>query len=412
MTKIAIIGGGAAGLMAATAAKSAGNGQVTVFEKNPVLAKKIYITGKGRCNVTNTASVRETVDNIPRGGKFLLSALTAFPPEEVREFFEKAGVPLKVERGGRIFPVSDQAADIARALEKRAREALCRIKKESVLSIQKEKGAFLIRTATGEEAFDRVIIATGGASYPGTGSDGDGYRFARALGHSVTPPRPSLIPLIAKEALCRECMGLSLKNVAITVEKENGKKVYEDFGEMLFTHFGVSGPMILSASAYLDFEKEKSYRLFINLKPALTPEALDKRVLSDFQENQNRDLINSLSRLLPQKLIRPVIALSGLDERKKIHLITKEERQTLVQVIRHLPLTVTGTRPLKEAIITRGGVNLKEINPSTMESKLVPGLFFAGEVLDADALTGGFNLQIAFSTGHLAGQKSSQEELC
>lgn len=411
MGKIAIIGGGAAGLLAAGTAGEK-RADVTLFEKNPMTGKKILITGKGRCNVTCDAEVREMEKHLPRGGKFLRSALYAFPPSEVFRFFESEGVPLKIERGGRVFPVSDRARDIRDALEKYAlREKNVTLKKEKVLSVKKDGQTFLVETPKGIERFDRVLIATGGLSYPGTGSDGDGYRFAKALGHRITPCRPALIPLTVKESLPVEAMGLSLKNVSVRIENASEKKIYEDFGEMLFCHFGVSGPVILSASSYLDFEKEKEYRLFLDLKPALSAEELDKRVLSDFRENQNRDFINSLNRLLPQKLIEPMIALSDIDPRKKVNLISREERQRLVSLLKKLPLTVTGTRPVKEAIVTRGGIALDEIDPRTMESRIVPGLFFAGEVIDADGLTGGFNLQIAFSTGRLAGEALSKEEL-
>ncbi len=410
--KIAVIGGGAAGLMAAAVAAEQGGGSVTLFEKNPVCGKKICITGKGRCNLTNIASVRDTEEAVVRGGKFLRTALYAFPSEALMAYFEELGVPLKTERGGRVFPVSDRAADIANALTKKclSYENLSLVKKK-VLSLSTLDQGFLIKTAESEENFDRVLIATGGKSYPGTGSDGDGYAFAQALGHCIIPPRPALIPLVAKERFCQEAMGLSLKNCALRVETLGGKKVYEDFGEMLFCHFGVSGPMVLSASSYLDFEKESQYRLILDLKPALTFEELDKRVLSDLEENRNRDMVNALNRLLPQKLIRPVLSLAELDERKKVNLLSREERLRLVKTIKALPLTITGTRPLTEAIVTRGGVALKEINPRTMESRLVSGLYFAGEVLDADALTGGFNLQIAFSTGYLAGSHITKEEL-
>ncbi len=404
MKKIAIVGAGAAGLMAAVAAGEEG-ASVTLLEQNPVCGKKIGITGKGRCNVTNTADLREMQEKIPRGAKFLLSALYAFPPEEVQNFFQSQGVPLKVERGGRVFPVSDRAGDIVKALEKAAlSQRNVTLKKSRVLSLQKEAESFAVHTESGTELFDRVLLATGGASYPLTGSDGSGYALARALGHRILPPRPALIPLIVKESLCREAMGLSLKNCAIRVETASGKKVYEDFGELLFTHFGLSGPIILSASSFLDFDREAFYHLYLDLKPALTEDALDRRVLSDFAENQNRDFVNSLSRLLPQKLIAPLVSLSGIDPRKKVNLITREERGRLVRLLKKIPLTVTGSRPLKEAIVTRGGVDCGEVNPRTMESRLVPGLYFAGEILNVDALTGGFNLQIAFSTGHLSGK--------
>ncbi len=409
--KIAIIGGGAAGLMAACQVDTK-HAFVTLFEKNAFCGKKICITGKGRCNVTNTASVREMEEVIPRGGKFLRTALYAFDSQQVMNFFEEKGVPLKTERGGRVFPVSDKAKDIANALTKSALSSprIC-LKKEKVLSIEKTPDGFLLKTKEGEEIFSRVLIATGGKTYPLTGSDGDGYLFAKSLGHTVSDLKPALVPLVAKEAFCKDAMGLSLKNTALVIKNKNGKTVYEDFGEMLFCHFGISGPMVLSASSHLDFDKEKEYFVSLDLKPALTKEALDKRILSDFKENQNKDLVNALDRLLPQKLIRPVIALSHIPERKKVNLVTKEERIRLVSTLKEMPLTVVGTRPLEEGIITRGGVPLSEIDPRTMQSRITPGLFFAGEVLDADALTGGFNLQIAFSTGYLAGKNISREDL-
>lgn len=410
--KIAIIGGGAAGLTAAATADQNEKNTVVLYDKNAFLGKKLAITGKGRCNVTNTATVAETEQMIPRGGKFLRTALYAFPPEAVRAFFEDAGVPLKEERGGRVFPVSDKARDVVDALVKKALDnPRVTLRKEAVLSLEKNEEGFLVKSEKRTDLFDRVLVATGGKSYPLTGSTGDGYRFAEGLGHAVVPPSPALVPLVTSESLPKEAMGLSLKNTALTVKTTSGKTVYEDFGEMLFCHFGISGPMVLSASSYLDFEKEKQYRIFLDLKPALSEEALDKRILSDFGENRNRDLINAMNRLLPQKLIVPILKAAKLDERKKVHLITREERRRLADAIKNLPLTVTGTRPIAEAIVTRGGVSLKEINPRTMESKLVPGLFFAGEVLDADALTGGFNLQIAFSTGFLAGENILREEL-
>ena len=410
--KIAIIGGGAAGLMAAVSAAESGAARVTLYEKNTRCGKKLSITGKGRCNVTNTASVPQMEEKIPRGAKFLRSALYAFPPEALRLFLEEAGVPLKVERGGRVFPVSDRAEDVADALIQKALSyENVSFRHHAVLDVKKSPEGFLIRDGEKEDLFDRVLIATGGKSYPGTGSDGDGYRFAALLGHKIEPLKPALVPLVAKESFCREAMGLSLKNCALRVENRAGKTVYDAFGEMLFCHFGVSGPLVLSASSYLDFEKEKEYRAFIDLKPALDAETLDKRVLSDFGDNSNRDLINALNRLLPQKIISPVLACGDLPPRKKVHLVTREERARLVSAVKNLPLTLVGTRPLSEAIVTRGGVSLKEVDPRTLESRLVPGLFFAGEVLDVDALTGGFNLQIAFSTGRLAGKSLSREDV-
>lgn len=410
MNTIAIIGGGAAGMTAAIRAAEFG-ASVTLFEKNPLCGKKLLITGKGRCNVTNASSVSDTERSIVRGGKFLRTALYAFPPDEVCAFFEENGVPLKVERGNRVFPVSDSAKDIADALIRKMSHLKVTLRKEAVRLLEKDGASFLVRTDRTEERFSRVLIATGGASYPGTGSTGDGYRFASSLGHRVLPPKPSLVPLTVREDLCRQAMGLSLKNCSVRFESASGKTVYEDFGELLFTHFGVSGPVILSASAFLDFDRAEPYQLRIDLKPALSFEQLDKRVLRDFSDASNRDLVNVLDRLLPQKLIKPILAAAGIEPHKKVNLVTRAEREALVSTVKGLALTVTGTRPLSEAIITRGGVALDEIDPRTMQSRLVPGLFFAGEILDADALTGGFNLQIAFSTAHLAGEKIAQEVL-
>jgi len=412
MSQIAIIGGGAAGLMAAAVLGEHSEHRVTLFEGSGRFGRKLRITGKGRCNVTNAAPVAKMPEMIPRGGKFLLTALYSFPPEEVCRFFEERGVPLKTERGGRIFPVSDQAGDVVDCLVRAALKSN-RVKKclQRVRALEKTEEGFLIHTEEKALLFDRVLLATGGLSYPRTGSTGDGYAFARALGHHVEPPRPALCPLVTSESLPREAMGLSLKNCAIRVETLGGKRVYEDFGELLFTHFGLSGPVILSASSYLDFTAEKSYRLILDLKPALTREMLDQRILRDFKEWNQRDLIRVAAGLLPQKLLSPLLRRAGLEEHKKVSSLTREERLRLVDTVKALSFTLTGHRPIEEAIVTRGGVSLKEINPRTMESKLIPGLYFAGEVMDADALTGGFNLQIALSTGHLAGESLSREEL-
>ena len=411
MLEIGIVGGGAAGLTAACAAAEENPAcRILLWEKMPVCGKKICITGKGRCNVTNDSTPAEVSEKILQGGRFLRTALYAFPPSAVMEFFENEGVPLKTERGRRVFPVSDKAGDIAEALRKKAfsygNVRLCR---ETVLSVEKAE-RFLVKTGTGGTFCDRLILATGGLSYPGCGSTGDGFRFARALGHTVTPLVPGLVPLLTEEADAAEMMGLSLKNAAITVTAENGKKVYADFGEMLFCHFGVSGPVILSASSRLSFASGERYRLSIDLKPALSFEELDARLLRDFSENRNRDFLNSLSALLPQKMIPVAVRRSGIDPHKKVNAVTREERHALCRLLKDFSFTLTGTRPVKEAIITRGGVALSEIDPRTLSSKLVPGLYFAGEMLDADAPTGGYNLQIAFSTGHLAGKKAATEE--
>ena len=405
--RIGIIGGGAAGLMAAVFAARAG-GQVTVLEKMERCGKKLRITGKGRCNLTNTATVEEMQEKICRGSRFLRTALYAFPPDQTVRFFEAAGVPLKTERGGRVFPVSDRAGDVADALEKAAREAGAGILYGKALSLARADGGFTVAAGGEKSSFDRVILATGGVSYPGTGSDGDGYRFAGALGHTLVPPQAALVPLTVAGDFCPACMGLSLKNAAVTV-KDGGKTVYRDFGELLFTHFGLSGPVILSASSRLDWAGGKTYSLFLDLKPALERDALDRRILRDFDGAKNRDLINVLPALLPHKIIPPLLETAGLDGRKKVNEITKIERARLADVIKALPLTVTGTRPAKEGIVTRGGVATGEIDPRTMESRLASGLYFAGEVMDVDALTGGFNLQIAFATGALAGKSAAKD---
>lgn len=407
--KVGIIGGGAAGLMAAVFAAD-GGADVTVIERNAVCGRKIRITGKGRCNLTNDCDMNEFLRNVPTNPRFLYSALSFFSTEDTRNFFESCGVPLKVERGRRVFPVSDKAADIQYALIDACKKRGVKILTARAEGISVSDGSVEgIRIAGETLPFDRVILATGGASYPGTGSTGDGYRLAREVSHSVTPIIPSLVPLVSRSKICAAMQGLSLKNVALSVvDKTSGRVVYEDFGEMMFTHFGMTGPMILSASAHLSDISAGRYEARINLKPALDEQALDSRILSDFAKYKNKDLINSLGDLLPQKMIPVIISLSGIPERKKINSITKEERAGLVSLIRSLPVSIDGLRPIDEAIITKGGVNVKEINPKTMESRLVSGLYFAGELLDVDAYTGGYNLQIAFSTGALAGSNCTE----
>lgn len=406
--KIAVIGGGPAGLMAASAAAGMG-ANVRLFEKNSYLGKKLGITGKGRCNITNSADISEFISNIPVNGKFMHSAFYAFSNTDMIDLLARYGVETKTERGGRVFPVTDKAKTVVDALKRYAKESGVRATNDTVVAVQKTETGFRLSLKTkGFYNCDKVIIATGGASYPQTGSTGDGYRFAKELGHTVVTPKPSLVPLTTKGKLAAKLMGLSLKNTAITIKDENNKKVYTDFGEMLFTHYGVSGPMILSASAHLRNFATKTYTLSIDLKPALDEATLDKRILRDFEENINRDFIHALDALLPQKMIPVIIELSKIDPRKKVRDIKKEERQNLVNVIKNLTLEITGTRPIAEAIITSGGVSVKEMNPKTMESKIVPGLYFAGEVIDVDAYTGGFNLQIAYSTGHLAGISAAE----
>ncbi len=410
MGKVIVIGGGAAGMMAAIAAADNGH-RVILCEKNEKLGKKLFITGKGRCNVTNAADMENLFQNVCTNEKFLYSAFYQYDNQAIMDFLEKSGCPLKIERGERVFPVSDHSSDVInafqRALKSRNVEICLNTEVKEVLT---ESTKFVgVRLANGQEiAADGCVVCTGGVSYASTGSTGDGYRFAKETGHRFVEPRPALVPLETKEEWCRELMGLSLRNVSLRMI--NGKKeLYEGFGEMLFTHFGVSGPLVLSASSFYGKRKSDEVQLFIDLKPALTEEQLDKRILRDFDESKNKQFKNALGGLFPTKLIPVMIQLSGIHPDKKVNEITKEERKTFLQMIKNLPLTVTGTRSFAEAIITQGGVSVKDINPSTMESKLIKGLYFAGEVLDLDAMTGGFNLQIAWSTGHLAGESVGQE---
>ena len=409
--KVIVVGAGAAGLMAAGRAAEKGH-EVHLYEKNNRIGKKILITGKGRCNVTNDSDVEGLLDNIPGNPYFMYSAFYQLDSFGTQEFFKNLGLELKVERGKRVFPVSDRSLDVVLALEKYIKQNKVKLHLESpVDSILVEDGhAAGIRLKNGkEEKADGVIVCTGGLSYPGTGSTGDGYRFAKAAGHHVTKLYPSLVPLKTAENWCHELMGLSLKNIEITVKNNKGKKVYTDFGEMLFTHFGVSGPVILSASRHIILTIEEGYKLYIDLKPAMDEKKLDARLLRDFEKFANKDFINALDELLPQKLIPVIIELAEIDPRKKVNSITKEERKRLLNLIKALPLTITGVTGYNEAVVTCGGIETDEIDPSTMESKLVKNLHFAGEVLDVDAYTGGFNLQIAFSTGYTAGEFICQE---
>ena len=407
--RVAVIGGGAAGMMAAIHAAYMG-AEVTLFEKNDRLGKKLRITGKGRCNVTNDSSTEEFLQNVPTNPRFLYAALNRFSTSDTMDFFEGCGVPLKVERGKRVFPQSDKASDIVRALADRMKECEVRVVTDKITDIEIVDGAVRGLVA-GDKKYtaDAVIVCTGGKSYSMTGSDGDGYRFARRAGHTVTDLKPSLVPIVCEGKLCPRMQGLSLKNVSMKiVRRDSGKTVYEDFGEMMFTHFGITGPMVLSASAHLPDISDKIYEAHIDLKPALDEAALDARIRSDFQKYSNKDFINSLGDLLPLKAIEPVIEMSEIDPRKKVNSITREERRKLLEVIKCIKLSLSGFRPIEEAIITKGGVAVNEISPKTMESKLVQGLYFAGEVLDLDAYTGGFNLQIAFSTAVLAGENAAQ----
>lgn len=398
-----IIGAGAAGMMAAISASRLGK-SVLVLEKNSRVGRKILITGKGRCNVTNNCDNDEFLRNIPKNPRFLFSAISAFSCADTMDFFETARVPLVTERGKRVFPQSEKAADIAHALEREAK-ALCDIKTADVLEITAENGLVSgVRTSIGDFAAKSVILATGGLSYPKTGSDGAGFRMAKALGHKITLLSPSLIPIVTEESFAAELMGLSLKNVRLDVFAEGTKKpVFSEQGELLFTHFGLSGPLVLSASAHMREMGKKSYEMFIDLKPALSEKQLDSRILRDWAELSNKDFANSLGGLLPSKLIPVVVRLSQIPPQKKVNEITRAERLALISVLKGLKLTAKAFRPIDEAIITSGGVDVREINPKTMESKLVGGLFFAGEIIDCDGYTGGFNLQIAFSTGWLAG---------
>lgn len=380
---------------------------VTIFESMPFLGKKLAITGKGRCNVTNASGIQELLDNITKNPRFLYSALSTYTPEDVMNTFENLGVHLKTERGNRVYPESDKAKDIVDAMRRYCEGAKVIHEKVKKLYVN-DDGSFTVKTDK-EYRFDKVILATGGKSYPLTGSDGSGYRLASALGHRVTELIPSLIPINSPSRLCPDMQGLSLKNVAIKIFDQNNNVLYTDFGEMMFTHFGVTGPMILSASAHLRNRDISTLTLSIDLKPALDEKTLDARLLSDFKQNANKDFINSLSGLLPTKMIEPFILLTGIDERKKINLITKEERKAILSTLKDFRIPLSSFRPIEEAIVTSGGVEVKEISPKSMESKIVPGLFFAGEVIDVDAYTGGFNLQIAFSTGYLAGKSAAEQ---
>ena len=412
MKKIAVIGCGAAGMMAALAAAESG-GSVTIFEKNEKPGKKIYITGKGRCNVTNACDVSDFFDNVRRNPRFLYSAVYSYDNHAVMDFFEENGCRLKVERGERVFPVSDHSSDIIRTLYNAVKKAGVNVRFEvEVFSVEAEQGTVKAVTYSKKdepitrEEFDSVIVCTGGMSYPSTGSTGDGYRFARDLGHTVIPATPSLVPFEVEEDWCTDLQGLSLKNVGLKLFMDKPKAVYDGFGEMLFTHFGVSGPLVLTASCYYD--KDKTGRFLLDLKPALDEQQLDKRILRDFDDAPNRQFKNSLGGLFPSKLIPVMIRLSGIDPEKPVNSITREERLAFGKLIKNLPMTIKKTRSFNEAIITRGGVSVKEVDPSTMQSKLVSGLYFAGEVLDVDTVTGGFNLQVAWSTGHLAGMSAAE----
>ena len=408
INKVVVIGGGAAGMMAAVTAARSG-AEVTMLEKMGACGRKLRITGKGRCNVTNDCTLEEFLQNVPTNPRFLYSAMNRFSTKDTQEFFEAEGVALKVERGRRVFPVSDKADDVVRALFDACREAGVKIEYSRAKSLIIKDGACGgVVTDKGEIIADAVIIATGGRSYPRTGSDGDGYALAKQAGHTVTPLLPSLVPMVSDSKICPSLQGLSLRNVALSiVSKNDGKRIYEDFGEMMFTHFGITGPMVLSASAHIPDIASGNYEAWIDLKPALDDKMLDARLVSDFSKYANKDFANALGDLLPQKLIPVIISLSGIDPHKKVNSITKEERRALCDCIRRLKISLCGFRPINEAIITKGGVAVGQVSPKTMESKLCHGLYFAGEVLDLDAYTGGYNLQIAFCTGVLAGESAA-----
>ena len=402
-TDVVVIGGGAAGMMCAYTA-ACGGCSVVLLEPNRQLGRKVRITGKGRCNVCNNCDAKTVLKNIPGDGRFLFSALSRLSPEETMTFFESLGVPLKTERGNRVFPVSDRAHDIADALSNALADAGVKVlhaKAKKILLNDRAVSAVVTESETIDCA--AAVVCTGGFSYPATGSTGDGFRFAKALGHSVTDPRASLVPLESDDPWCPELQGFSLRNVTLTAFDEKNKVLFSELGEMLFTHFGVSGPLVLSASAHMrDFTRHQ-YHLELDLKPGLDEKKLDARVLRDFEKYANREYKNALYDLSGRAMVPVLVRLSGIPEEQKVNTITREQRHALVSLLKHFPVSISGARPIAEAIVTAGGVNLKEINPRTMESKLVPGLYFAGEVLDLDAYTGGFNLQIAWSTGYTAG---------
>lgn len=405
MSNVVVVGGGAAGMFAAITAAEYGH-QVTLYEKNEKLGKKLFITGKGRCNITNAGDMETLFASVVTNSKFLYSSFYGYNNWDVIDFFENHGVRTKIERGERVFPVSDHSSDVIRALEKELERLGVRVVlRTTVKDVVCEEGKFQYLLLGNEKRVyaDACIVATGGLSYKTTGSTGDGLEFARKLGHKITECMPSLVPLVAKEPWVPELQGLSLKNVSATIY-DGKKKLYQEFGEMLFTHYGVSGPLILSASSYVGKKlKNHELQLEIDLKPALTEEQLDHRVLRDFEENKNRQFKNSIGKLFPSKLIPVILELSGIDPEKKVNVISREERLSFVHLIKHFRVTLTGLRDYNEAIITKGGISTKEIDPGTMESKLMENVYFVGEVLDLDALTGGFNLQIAWSTARAAG---------
>ena len=408
--KIVVIGGGAAGMMAAISAAEKG-AAVTLLEPNERLGKKLNITGKGRCNVTNNCSMDELMANIPRNGRFLYSVFSRFGSQDTMAFFEALGVPLKTERGNRVFPQSDSAFDISDALKRRMNKLQVRWERDRAVSIvADEHGVQRVHGEKRDYEAQAVILATGGVSYPGTGSTGDGYRMAQELGHTIVDPVGSLVPLESGDACCGKMQGLALKNVELTVLNKKNKAVFREFGEMLFTHFGVSGPLVLSASAHLRNWGKDEYRMVIDLKPALDEQKLEARILRDLAEQSNRDAEKIVAGLVPHSMVAVVLDKLALPAGLKAHSVTREQRRALVELLKKFPVSVTGPRPVREAIVTSGGIKVGEVQPATMESKKVPGLYFAGEILDADAYTGGFNLQIAWATGRQAGISAAETE--
>ncbi len=405
---IIVLGGGAAGMMAAITAGEQG-AKVLLLERNAKVGRKIYITGKGRCNVTNHCEEREFLENLCCNPKFLHSAISQFPPEATEEFFNSRGVTLKVERGNRVFPESDKATDIIDCLLRELRKAKVFIREDTALAVEKDD----VFTVLGEDAKyqgKKLILATGGVSYPNTGSTGDGYGFAEALGHSIVPLYPSLIPLEIKEGFCKNLQGLSLKNVGFTVQNSKKKVVFSQQGELLFTHFGISGPLVLSASTHMRAWDKENYTCTIDFKPALSHQQLEERLLRELTEHANRDILNILPNLLPRLMVPVMANYVQISHHKKGNELRKEERLRLLEGLKGFRMTVEKPRPLEEAVVTAGGVSVKEVSPKTMESKKVEGLYFAGELLDLDAYTGGFNLQIAWATGYLAGKSASERE--
>ncbi len=407
--KVIVIGAGPAGMMAAITAVQNG-AEVIIIEKNKRVGRKLMITGKGRCNVTNNCDVKDFISNVPTNGRFLYSAINSFTPQDAIDFFESSGLSLKTERGNRVFPVSDKAVDVVDAFNKMLTDKKCKVIYKAVKNIKTENSKIIsVKTVDEKEYFaDSFIIATGGKSYPLTGCTGDGYKFAQKLGHTIITPKPSLVPIECKEHFCKELQGLSLKNIKIRInDTHTNKDIYTDFGELMFTHFGVTGPVILSGSAHIKNLESYRYNIYIDLKPALDIKQLEKRIQKDFDKNLNKDFSNSLGLLFPKSLIPVIIKLCSIEENTKCNQITKEQRLEFATLIKNLKLTIKDFRPIDEAIITSGGVSVLEINPKTMGSKLIDNLFFAGEIIDVDAYTGGFNLQIAYSTGYVSGMYSA-----